>query len=64
MTKWAIGDKLTDSAWPGLTGTVVDVDDYGDGIPVVVFVRWDNGHISDFTPGPETKRVSEDQRHA
>lgn len=52
--RWDIGDRLYDASYRKF-GTVIDVYDY-DGC-VVVFVHWDDGSMSDFTPDENTRKV-------
>ncbi len=52
--QWNIGDRLYDANYRKC-GTVIDVGDY-DGF-VVVFVHWDDGSMSDFTPDENTRKV-------
>ena len=51
---WKIGNRLYDDDYEKF-GVVYDIDDYGEF--VVLYVRWDDGSVSDFTPDESTKRV-------
>lgn len=56
-TKWTIGDRIYDDSYK-MGGTIIDVDDSYHSDVVVIFVRWDNGNVSDFTPDNHTRKVT------
>lgn len=54
--QWTIGERIYDDSYR-MYGTIIDVDDSYHSEVVVIFVRWDNGSTSDFTPDIHTRKV-------
>lgn len=54
--QWTIGDRIYDDSYKK-HGVIYDVDDSYHSDVVVIFVRWDDGGVSDFTPDEKTKKV-------